>query len=195
MMRIIAGMLKGRIIPFNNRAFGGAETTQQKTKEALFSILGPHLEGLRFLDLYACSGQMGLEAASRGCSLVVMNEPDAARNAFIRDMVREWGLEGSARVSRMSDVKCVSMLAGEGLRFEFVFIDPPYDKNRGGEGRYSEILAMIGKASILAPGGRVIVQHFEHNSIPGESGVLALQESRRYGSSRLSFYGMRAGDA
>jgi 16S rRNA (guanine966-N2)-methyltransferase len=194
MMRIIAGTLKGRIIPFNNRAFGGAETTQQRTKEALFSILGPGLTGARFLDLYACSGQMGLEAASRGCSLVIMNEPDAARYAFIRDMVRELGIEGCVRVSRMSDVKCVSVLAGEGLRFEFVFIDPPYEKKRGGEGRYGEILDMIVKASILEPGARVVVQHFEHNAIPDKCGNLAIEESRRYGSSRLSFYRMVDGD-
>ena len=81
-MRVIAGRLKGRRIPFNNRRFGNARVTSGRVKEAVFSMLGTELQGLRFLDLFAGSGQMGLEAFSRGCD-AVMNELDRPRHAFL----------------------------------------------------------------------------------------------------------------
>src|SRR3990172_4106761 len=82
-IRIIAGGLKGRVIPFSNKKFDDADITPQKVKGAVFSMIGEWLEGKGFLDLYAGSGQIGLEALSRGADPVVLNEPDARRFHFI----------------------------------------------------------------------------------------------------------------
>jgi 16S rRNA (guanine966-N2)-methyltransferase len=187
-MRIIAGTLKGRVIPFNNRKFGDAETTQQKLKEALFSILGDSLGGSRFLDLYACSGQIGFEAASRGSSLVVMNEPDFERHAFIRTMTGELGIGEIVRLYRLRDVRCVEELKRTGISFDIVFLDPPYEKKGDGEDRYSGLLDLIGGSALLAAGARVAVQHFGRNRLPETVAGLVMEDLRHYGSTNLAIY-------
>ncbi|TAL39074.1 MAG: hypothetical protein EPN93_03085 [Spirochaetes bacterium] len=187
-MRIIAGTLKGRVIPFNNRKFGNAETTQQKLKEALFSILGNSLGGSRFLDLYACSGQIGFEAASRGCSLVVMNEPDFERHAFIRRTTDEFGIGEIVRLYRLRAGRCIEELTRTGMTFDIVFLDPPYEKKSGGGDQYDTILGSIGESPLMAAGARVVVQHFGKNRIPENAARLVMEDLRHYGSTSLAIY-------
>ena len=87
-MRIIAGEFKGRRIPFNNRKYGNARVTSDFVKKAVFSSLGEILCGKYFLDLFSCSGQIGLEACSRGAQ-VVINEPDRRCKPLHRTAYRQ----------------------------------------------------------------------------------------------------------
>ncbi len=187
-MRIIAGELKGRNIPFNAKKYGGAESTPQIVKEAVFSIIGEYLNGAYFLDLYSCSGQMGLEAISRGCETVIFNEKEHRRFAFIRDLIREWGLSEHARAYNLSAPACLKVLASQGLVFDYVYVDPPYDKVRGKTAMYNGILAMICGSTIISSESRIIVQHFGANELPDAIDDCSTVDRRDYGTSALTIY-------
>lgn len=187
-MRIIAGSLKGRIIPFQNSSFGDAAATPQRVKEALFSILGEDLSGLSFLDLYACSGQMGLEAASRGCAQVVFNETDRRRGDFIRRLLAQWDLGDTARLYALPAHACIRLLGTQGLRFDYIYVDPPYRKIRGEAAAYGEVLLELSNHRLLNAGGRVIAQHYIHNVLSERYGLFIKVDARRYGTNGLSFY-------
>ncbi len=191
-MKVASGLLKGRAIPFINARFDNADVTPQKIKEALFSILGNDLSGRSFLDLYACSGQIGIEALSRGAAPVIFNEIDRRRFAFIRTIINEWGLNEAALCYNLPAFPCLKLLAKHGYRFDIIFIDPPYDKRRAEAPRYDGIMREVGKYPIVKPGGTVAVQHFGANTLPELSGPFHIRETRRYGSSALSFYSAAA---
>jgi 16S rRNA (guanine(966)-N(2))-methyltransferase RsmD len=187
-MRVIAGTLKGRPIPFDNRRFGNAEATPQKVKKALFSILGDDMGGRSFLDLYSCSGQMGIEAISRGSASVAFNESDHRRYRFIKDLLEAWGLASRAQVFNLPAFRCLRRLNREGAVFDFVFLDPPYHKEKGKSRLYTAILEEVGKSGVLKTGGLVIVQHFAHSVLDETAGPYTLLEGRQYGTNGISFY-------
>lgn len=187
-MRIIAGSLKGRRIPFRNAGLGEAAATPQKLKEALFSILGEDLSGLSFLDLFAGSGQMGLEAASRGCERVVFNEADRRRTDSIRRLAAQWGLGDAVQFHSLPAHACIKMLGAQGQGFDYIYVDPPYLKIRGQAPAYGEVLLGLSSRRILNPGGRVIAQHYIHNLLPERCGIFVKVDVRRYGTNALSFY-------
>jgi len=192
-MRIIAGSLKGRRIPFRSAGYGDAAATPQKLKEALFSILGEDLSGHSFLDLFAGSGQMGLEAASRGCALVVFNEADRRRTEFIKRLAVQWGLGDTVRFHSLPAHACIKMLERQGQGFDYLYIDPPYLKNRGDAPVYGQLLLDLSSHRILNPGGRVIAQHYLHNLLPERCGIFIKVDARRYGTNALSFYEEKSG--
>lgn len=186
-MNIIAGSLRGRVIPFVNRKFDAAEATPQKIKGALFSILGEDLRGRSFLDLYSCSGQIGLEAWSRGADLVVFNEIDPRRFRFIKSLLKEWGVSGNVLLFNMHAFRCLKYLHSKNFRFDCLFLDPPYEKRMEGTA-YADLLEEIGRREVLQEEGLIAVQHFGKNVLPERTGPFALAETRRYGSSSLSLY-------
>ena len=100
-MRIVTGIYRGRRIPSGNR-LGDIRLTSTRLKEAVFSMLGPDLQGQTFLDLCAGSGQIGLEALSRGAT-VEFNEPDRRRLSQIRSLLDEWRAEVAALHYRVGD--------------------------------------------------------------------------------------------
>ena len=187
-IRIMAGDLKGRVIPFENRRFDDADITPQKVKGAIFSMAGEWLHGRPFLDLYAGSGQIGLEALSRGASPVVFNEPDPARCRFIRSCIESFGPLPSARVLNLAAEKALAFLHGEGAVFDFIFLDPPYNKDKGADGTYGDIIETIGSLGLLSPGGEIIVQHYSGNTLDVAAGRLSVKSVKRYGKTTLTVY-------
>jgi 16S rRNA (guanine(966)-N(2))-methyltransferase RsmD len=188
-MRISSGSLKGRRIPFDNHKFDDADVTPSKVKEAVFSMLGEDLTGKTFLDLFAGSGQVGLEALSRGAAWTVFNDRDGKRVHFIGELARQWGLVDRSLVLHMSSAQCLRFLEHREKSFDIVFLDPPYIKKGDDKYFYADILASLAKHRLLADNAAVIIQHFSKNSIPEEAGGLALQKTRTYGTSSLSVYG------
>lgn len=187
-MNVIAGTYGGRTIPFSNRKFNNADITPQKLKGALFSILGEDLTGKSFLDLYACSGQMGIEAVSRGASFVLFNELNKKRYIFIKNLVEEWGCDTITRVLSMPAGRCMRYASNQDYVFDIIFCDPPYEKSREKPVRYKMILREISETRILKPDGIVVVQHFDKSIVPEKAGDLKLVTNRKYGSNSLSEY-------
>jgi len=190
-MRIIAGSLKGRRMPAPpGTGKAGIRPTAAKVRGALFSILGGDLSGLSFLDLYAGSGGVGMEALSRGAAQVVFVEEHRALQRALQEMLDRMrgAFSGEARVSaRPADA---FVKTHEGPPFDVVFVDPPY---QGGEAE--KILPLLGAGDMIAcahglegQAGRVIVEHFHKTRLPDALGCLGVVKRYRYGDTLLSLY-------
>jgi len=180
-VRVLAGAFKGRrlVTPRGTTT----RPTADQVRLALLDALGPSLLGARVLDLFAGAGGVGLEALSRGAAHVTLVERDARAVAALATNVRALGVEGRTRVLRADVGRALGRLAVEGLRFDVVFLDPPYDGDLA-----EETLAALGEGAVTAPGARVVAQHFTKRAPAGAYGVLATLRTRRFGETTLTFF-------
>jgi 16S rRNA (guanine966-N2)-methyltransferase len=179
-MRIIAGAFKGRrLAPVKGRT----RPTAAKVREALFSILGPVVNGARVLDLFAGTGALGIEALSRGAAAAVFVEdhPDAVKG--LRHNLVDLALQGQTKVLPLPVASALKKLAAQGERFGLVFLDPPY-----GGGAAAATLKALASLNLLEPGGRVVVESSRRETLPEESGPLKPLEGRRYGDTQVAIY-------
>ena len=184
-MRIVTGTYRGRQIP-SGRRLRQIRLTSTRLKEAVFSMLGPDLEGRTFLDLCAGSGQMGLEALSRGAS-VEINEPDHQRRRQIRSLLYQW----RAGVAGLHSVKAqhlIPQLAAAGRRFDIVYADPPYHARYCGAPLLLGLIEALGESPLFNDEGLLFVQHQIDLDVSEQSGHLALTQQRTYGNTTLSIY-------
>lgn len=184
-MRIVTGALRGRTVP-SSRVLASIRLTSSRLKEAVFSMLGAELTGLSFLDLCAGSGQIGLEAASRGAR-AVLNEPDHRRQAQLLRLIQDWRVE-EVEVRREKAQVLIPLLQDEGWIFEVVYLDPPYEATRHGRPLSIELLEQLAAGALIAADGLVLVQHQTELEPPAETGCLSLFERRPYGNTTLSIY-------
>lgn len=182
-MRVIAGTFRSRTL----EAPLGLTTrpTSDRLRETLFNVLAPRIEGARFLDLYAGSGAVGIEALSRGASEVVLVEKAPAALKVLR-----------ANLQRMAATQAVSVVAASVTTFlhreaptapfDVIFLDPPYDLEK----EYVSVLAAIGGRArgLLAAGGLVIAEHRRQTTLQDEYGKLTRTRHLRQGDAVLSFY-------
>jgi 16S rRNA (guanine966-N2)-methyltransferase len=187
-IRIIAGQLRGRVIPFSNRDFDDADITSQKVKGALFSMIGEWLHGMGFLDLYAGSGQIGLEALSRGADPVVINEPDQKRFRFITSYLSGLDCTNRPLLLNLEGMDALERLKSRGIRLQYIFLDPPYDRTGAGASRYRGIMERIAGSGVLLQNGAIVVQHYSFNILDREIGPYLLQSTKKHGKTSLSLY-------
>lgn len=187
-MRIIGGRFKGRTIPFTNSKYDNADITSQIVKEAVFDILSGKIRGSSFLDLFACSGQIGLEALSRGASFVWMNERDRKRFSFIRRMVDDMKITEGFALTSFDASRVIRDSASAGKTYDIIYLDPPYHKFSGDAPVYTDLLEKIDSVSLLSDDGVIVVQHFAQNALPESEGGLVKTDSRKYGQNALTFY-------
>jgi 16S rRNA (guanine(966)-N(2))-methyltransferase RsmD len=186
MTRIIAGGAKGRRL----RTPGGSKTrpTGARVRQALFDILAPRLPGSRFLDAFAGSGAVGLEALSRGAALVVLVDTSAPAVAAIRENARALAAGGGEVLVFRQDARvALQALAAQGRRFDVIFLDPPYESDL-----YEMALGGIGESGLLAEGGVAVAEHFHKRLLPETIGGLVRRRSVRVGDHVLAFYGAEA---
>ncbi|MBN1532579.1 MAG: RsmD family RNA methyltransferase [Spirochaetes bacterium] len=185
-IRVIAGSLKGRVIPFSLKRFGNADITPQKIKEAFFSIVGD-IGGAVFLDLCACSGQMGIEALSRGAGLAVMNDRDPRRSRFLREALRELDVGDRALVLQERYSRALSLLREREIAADIIYADPPYPEGRD-TSIYDTLLSAVAESGVLKTLGVLAVQHRSGLAMRERVSDLVLVETREYGSNAVSFY-------
>jgi 16S rRNA (guanine966-N2)-methyltransferase len=181
--RIIAGAARGRRLKVPP---GEARPTTDRVRESLFASLDHTLGGFagaRVLDLFAGSGALGLEAASRGASHVVLVERDRAAAAVIRENATAVGAPGV----RVVPASVSTYLAGDPEPFDLVLADPPYAVNQADVTQFLTALTQ----GWLAPGAVVVVERPTRGGAVGwPAGVVALREVR-YGATTL-WYGRAA---
>ncbi len=184
-MRVIAGKAKGRKL--KSVPGGGTRPITDRAKSALFNILGEDVIGCRFLDLFAGTGQVGIEALSRGASEAVFVERNAAALRTIRENLAHTGLAGQARVVR-ADV--FEFLRREPEPFDYVYIAPPQY-----QGLWAETLRLLDtRTGWLAEDGWAIAQIHprEYEDLPLQN--LLLFDQRRYGGVMLCFFALQEGN-
>jgi 16S rRNA (guanine(966)-N(2))-methyltransferase RsmD len=176
--RIVGGSVGGRrlVVPRGR----GTRPTSDRVREGLFSALGGELTGRSFLDLYAGSGAVGLEAASRGAAPVVLVERDPAALTALRSNADALALP-QVRVRAES----VSRFLDEDVTaFDVVFLDPPYADP------LETVLAALVERGWVAPGGTVVAERATRDGAPPWPQPLVSDRSRRYGDTTL-WYGRR----
>jgi 16S rRNA (guanine966-N2)-methyltransferase len=184
--RIVAGSKGGRRIAVPP----GRDTrpTSDRVREALFSTLESltGLAGCRFVDLYAGSGAVGLEAASRGASAVLLVESGKAAARTVRDNIAVLGLD---QTCRLETATVPTVLArGPAEPYDVIFADPPYDVD---DREFTGVLAVIVDKGWLAPAGVVVVERSARTPEPAWPDGVTTQRARRYGDTVL-WYGRPA---
>jgi 16S rRNA (guanine966-N2)-methyltransferase len=184
MTRIVAGLAKGRRLAVPPHL---TRPTADRAREALFSSLASRvgLDGVRFLDLFAGSGAVGLEALSRGAAAVTLVESDRATCQVLRANVAAVGLPGTQVVQR----DAAAYLAGDTNStepFDVAFADPPY---RLDDDRLAQLLELLA-ARWLADEALVVVERSARSPAPRWPDTIEEVQRRRYGAGTL-WYGRR----
>jgi 16S rRNA (guanine966-N2)-methyltransferase len=175
-LRIISGKYRGRHIPVP-RSFKARPTTDF-AREGLFNVLANAYDfnGLAILDLFAGTGSVGFEFASRGASRVDMVEIDAGTTAFLRNTCKDLGMD-NVRIFRSDVSRFLSQCRS---RYDLVFADPPYDLDI-----IPALPELVMDAHILVKEGWFILEHGRRNAFGPHP---AFRELRRYGSVHFSFF-------
>jgi 16S rRNA (guanine(966)-N(2))-methyltransferase RsmD len=181
-MRIISGTYRGLHI----KSLKGADLrpTSDQLRETLFDVLGPSVEGSRFLDAYAGSGAVGLEALSRGAQEVTFIEHHRPAAALIRQNLAALGIDSGFHVLTCSVLTGLERLELEGARFDYVFLDPPYQEIR----EYHHVLRQLARSELLLPASLVIAEHSRHCFLEEAYGALRRTRLLRHGDAQLAFY-------
>jgi 16S rRNA (guanine(966)-N(2))-methyltransferase RsmD len=176
-MRIIAGQYRSRKL----KSVPGTSVrpTPDRLREALFSVLAPRIAGTVFLDAYAGSGAVGLEALSRGARRIVLIERNAQAFAVLRENVALLQVGSEVTVLRGSATSHLRKRGAE-LKIDIAFIDPPYELAK----EYADSLSIL--AEMRCP--LVIAQHPTRLVMEERYGTLAKVRLLRQGDNSLSFY-------
>lgn len=189
-MRITTGIYKGR----NLKIPEGIRPTQNLARKAIFDIIGD-IDGLTFLELFAGSGAVGLEAASRGAKEVVFVENSSACVKMIHENIALTQASGRAQaqpkdylVIQLDANEAIKQLSKQKKSFDIIFLDPPYSKGDAEESLTKKTLQTLSAYDILPPTGLTIVQYSKQENLPERLGVLNLLKLSVYGETKLSFY-------
>ena len=176
-MRVITGSARGRIL----KELQGMETrpTTGKVKESIFSIIQFDIEGRRILDLFAGTGQLGIEALSRGAKQCVFIDQRSDAVKLIRENLEVCGLSDRA-VVRSGDA--MSYLKS-GEKFDIIFLDPPY-----ASGLLVKALEDIAAFDICREHGIIVAESAVETELPALAPPYALYRQYRYGKIKLSVY-------
>jgi 16S rRNA (guanine966-N2)-methyltransferase len=183
-MRIIAGTFRSR--PLQAPVGLATRPTSDRLRETLFNVLTPRIREAAFLDLYAGSGAVGIEALSRGAEQVVLVERAPEALKVLRENVARLDLKSGFRIYPGSVAQFFRRESGAARGFDLVFLDPPYD---AGE-EYVATLGSLGgsAAALLAEGAAVIAEHRRKEKLWDRYGTLARTRLLEQGDAALSFY-------
>lgn len=176
-IRITGGEARGRAI--TSPAHKGVRPTASKMRQALFNILAPKVAEARFLDVFAGTGLVGLEALSRGAASLTAIEQNRALALSIRVAAQNLGYDADVTVADFR--RALPGLAGK--KFDIIFADPPYRAEFG-----QEVLAMVTENNLLDDDGVLVVEHLNQNKLAVDSLPLEQVDRRQYGQSAFSFF-------
>ena len=177
-MRVITGSARGRRL----RTLEGSDVrpTTDRVKEAVFSVIQFDIEGRRILDLFAGSGQMGIEALSRGACEAVFVDNSPRSVEVVRENLRTCGMTKAAVVVQGDAQSYLAPRAGR-AEFDFAFLDPPY-----GKGILQSVLGTV--ASVMKPAGVIICESPADEVLPDHVEGFKADRQYRYGKIKVTFY-------
>ncbi len=175
-MRVITGIARGK----NLKTLEGNDVrpTSQKVKEAVFSAIQFDIEGRRVLDLFAGSGQLGIEALSRGAQSAVFVDNSAASIKIIKQNIESVGFSESARVYNADYASFTAMSRDT---FDIVFLDPPYQKGL-------LVPAIKAVLPLMSDYGIIVCEYPPDVEIPESIGGFLIAKTYRYGKINVSVY-------
>ncbi|MBQ2688422.1 MAG: 16S rRNA (guanine(966)-N(2))-methyltransferase RsmD [Clostridia bacterium] len=175
-MRVITGSARGRKL----QALEGRDVrpTTDKVKESVFSIIQFQIQGRVFLDLFAGSGQMGIEALSRGAKKAYLVDQSLKSIRVIEQNVKTTGFEDSAVIARQD---AQGFLVSSRENFDIAYLDPPFEK-----GIINDVLPLV--SAKMNKGGVILCESAEAETLPEEAGNFKLDRTYRYGKIKVSLY-------
>ncbi|MFQ5684392.1 MAG: 16S rRNA (guanine(966)-N(2))-methyltransferase RsmD [Candidatus Binatia bacterium] len=181
-MRVIGGKAKGHLLKVPKGQT--LRPTAARVKEALFNILPHNLSGYKVLDLFAGSGNLSVEALSRGAAQTILVDTSHKAGVAIHYNLEVLGFLGRSEVWIASVLPSLRLLSRRGMAFDLIFLDPPYERNWIGR-----VLKVIAQGGLLREGGLVVVEHSVREEVKKDYAEITLQDQRRYGDTLLSFLG------
>lgn len=175
-MRVITGSARGRRL--QTPAGEEVRPTTDAVKESVFSIIQFSVEGRSFLDAFAGSGQMGIEALSRGAGYAVFLDNGRRSLDAVRKNLAATGLSDRAEVI---STDTLSYLSAAPRRFDLAFLDPPY-----GTGLLRQALELM--PGVMNRGGIIICEHPADEALPQETGDYIIKKSYKYGKIRITVF-------
>ena len=190
-MRIISGMNKGRKLhppPLNNNSI---RPTSDRAREALFNILGTFVRGSNFLDLFAGTGAVGLEAHSRFANAVCFVDWETTSLQLLKKNISLCTQVDNSKEASLTVLKLdlshktalKRLISISEAPFDIIFADPPY-----GKGLACHILTAIGSSSLVKPDGIVIIEERKNTALPEDLGSLSCTDKREYGENGFWLY-------
>ncbi len=174
-MRVITGSARGRKLKTPENY--DIRPTTDNVKEALFNILQFDIEGRRVLDLFAGTGQLGIECLSRGAASATFVDKDRDALRIVNDNLKSCGLTAA-----VVQADALSFLQ-KGQQFDLIFVDPPYDS-----GLYEAVLERINLVDILSDGGIIICEARRERNLPETAAPYYKGKEYRYGKVKLCLY-------
>ena len=177
-MRVITGSARGRRL----KELEGMETrpTTDRVKEGMFNVLQFDIEGRRVLDLFAGTGQLGIECLSRGASSAVFVDRRADAVKLIRENLKITELSDRARVVSGDSMDYLKSLRE---KFDVILLDPPYEA-----GLLEPAIETIAKFDILSPHGIIVAEHPAGRALPALTAPYKLHRTYRYGKIGMTIY-------
>jgi len=194
-MKISGGLAKGRKTStkrlFSKQSrYDELRPTSSKVREAIFDILKNRIEGASFVDLYAGTGTVGLEALSRGAGKVIFVETNSVRVKVIRENADRFGFRDRTKVVEGRAYEFLRKASAERKKFDIFFLDPPYFSEE-----IMRTLSLVGEKGLLKEDGTMIVEHFFKRKLPEKVGELKMIRSYRYGDTMLTIYRKKGGQS
>lgn len=183
-MRITAGELKNRKI----KSREGRETrpTLERIKEAIFSIIGDKVEKAVFLDLYSGTGNIAIEALSRGAARAVMIEQDKDALRIIIENLNNLGLDRRARAYKNDVFRALEILGRKNEKFDIIFLDPPYKENIT-----TDTIKKLSEIGLLEKDGIIISEHSVYEKLDNRIDNFVKYDERDYNKKIVSFYKLK----
>ncbi len=183
-MRVIAGKFRSR--PLRSLRGLDVRPTADRVREALFDVLAARsgLENSVWLDLYAGTGAIGIEALSRGASNVYFVENSHRAAGLIRQNLRSLNVQEGFEILEQEVPRALRRLDAEAVRCDFVFLDPPYRLSEA----YEETLGFLSQSRLLRPATIVVAEHHRRLDPGTAAGALSRYRTMTHGDAALSFY-------
>jgi 16S rRNA (guanine966-N2)-methyltransferase len=180
-MRIIAGLYKG----FSLKSFAGRDIrpTPAKVREAVFDILSVKIIESDFLDLFAGTGAMGIEAISRGAKRITFVEIEQNAINIIKANLEKINHDNFSDIIKRDYLYSLKILKSQDRKFDIIFLDPPYYKNIS-----KKVLYEIEKSYILKENSIVVVQHKTNEEVQAKYRYLSFLKEKNYGKTKLTIF-------
>lgn len=179
-MKIISGTLKGRNIEGYN--IEGTRPTMDRVKESLFGMIQDYIKDSTVLDLFAGSGNLGVEAISNGAKIAyfIDNNPEVIK--VLNKNIANLDIKSKSRVILSDWKKALNTFATQNIKFDLIFIDPPYAYDV-----YEKILNKVSTLNLLSDDGLIIMEH-SNLHLPTTYENLTLYKERNYGNKSINIY-------
>src|SRR5205814_3429613 len=158
--------------------------TSDRLRETLFNVVASQIQDSVWIDLFAGSGAVGIEALSRGARMVYFAEEEKKAARVIRENLRSLGITEGFEVQEREAIQTLRLLDSSAVACNFCFLDPPYSHH----GAYEQTLGFLSQSQLIVPQGIAIAEHDKHSDLEDRYGALERYRRLQQGDAVLSFY-------